>query len=131
LTSTIETKDSQLIKLTQQKNKLHDFLEQGIYSTNTFLERMNTLSSRINSINKDIENLHTKISSLNEGENSKKNIIPWIDKTIESIENIYWKLDVKQRNEFLKSIIDQVTYNKNKNADRDDFELTVYLKRFV
>lgn len=129
LKNTLQAKNNQLNTLNLQKNKLYDLLEQGIYSNSTFLDRMNTLSHKIESITKDIENLQAKLSSIESKENMGY-ILLWIDKTIESIENIYWKLDVKQKNEFLKTIIDKVIYRKDKNAGKEDFELEVHLRKY-
>lgn len=131
LNSTLLTKNKELITLNQQKDTLYDLLEQGVYNNSTFLERMNTLSSKIDSVNKDIVEIQSKLSLVNHHEHLEKNTLPWINKTIESIENIYWKLDVKQKNEFLKTIIDKVVYKKDKDASRDDFELEVYLKIYL
>ncbi|MTI66597.1 MAG: recombinase family protein [Firmicutes bacterium] len=79
LKSTIQTKKNELITINQQKDKLYDLLEQGIYSNSTFLDRMKTLSSKINSINRDIEDLETKISFINKLEHLKKNTLPWFN----------------------------------------------------
>lgn len=131
LKNTLQTKDKQLSTLNHQKDKLYDLLEQGIYSNETFLDRMNALSQKIYSTNDEISALQKKVSSLDTNHQLEKNIIPWINKTIESIESLYWKLDVKQKNEFLKTIIDKVVYKKDKDAAKEDFELQVYLKKYV
>jgi len=128
---TIQTKKNELITLSQQKNKLYNLLEQGIYSNATFIDRMNTLSMNINSVSKDIENLQTQLSLASTNEQFETKVFPWINKTIDSIENIYWELDIKQRNEFLKIIIDKVIYRKDKDANKDGFQLEVYLKNYV
>lgn len=130
LKNTLQAKNNQLNTLNLQKNKLYDLLEQEVYSNSTFLDRMNTLSHKIESVTDDIENLQAKLSSIDSNENMK-DILHWIDRTIESIENIYWNLDVKQRNEFLKTIIDKVIYKKDRNAGKEDFELEVYLKKYI
>lgn len=130
LKNTLQAKNNQLNTHNQQKNMLYDLLEQGIYSNSTFLDRMNTLSHKIESVTTDIENIQAKLTSVDSNENMK-DILHWIDRTIESIENIYWKLDVKQRNEFLKTIIDKVIYKKDRNAGKKDFELEVFLKKYV
>lgn len=131
LKSTIAAKNNQLVTLNQQKHRLYDLLEQGIYDSKTFLERMNSLSHKINSISEDIEDLHTSLSSIDKNESLEKKTLQWINKTIVSIENIYWNLDVKQRNEFLKAIVDKVVYKKDKKANKNDFKLEIYLKTYV
>jgi len=131
LNRTLLTKNKELITINQQKNTLYDLLEQGVYNNSTFLERMNTLSSKIDSINQDIEDIQNKLSIFHKNQHLEKNTLPLINKTIESIENIYWKFDVKQKNEFLRTIVDKVVYRKEKDASRDDFELEVYLKKYI
>ena len=51
----------ELSKLNSQKSKLYDFLEQGIYDNNVFIERSNILAKKISDILSKIE--ETSIAS--------------------------------------------------------------------
>jgi len=126
--SNIQEKIKSKATLIEQKEKLYDFLEQGIYDNDTFLERMNKLTLKISTINSDIEQLESNLSELQEYKKTKDNLIPQIDDSIKFIKELYPKLNAKQRNDFLKTIIEKVIYNKDKNASKADFDLDVYLK---
>ncbi|SKC42841.1 recombinase family protein [Maledivibacter halophilus] len=128
LKDTIQSKIKQLNTLNQQKEKLYDLLEQEVYDNDTFLNRMNTLSSKIDNTNEDLEVLKKKVSLLNESKNIEENRIPMINDTIEYIKTYYNSINAEGKNIFLKNIIDRIIYNKNKDADRNDFNLDVYLK---
>jgi len=128
LKDAIKTKNKQLDTLKLQKEKLYDLLEQGIYDNDTFLNRMNTLSQKITTVNNDITKLDRKIIEIQNRENMKSNIIPEINNSIKFIKTLYSELNPEQKNEFLKSIIDKVVYNKDKDADNNGFKLDVFLK---
>ena len=51
----IAEKERELEKLNVQKMKQYDLLEQGIYTTEVFLERSNSIASSINSCQDSIE----------------------------------------------------------------------------
>ncbi|QZY53790.1 recombinase family protein [Crassaminicella profunda] len=128
LEAAIERSTKKLNLLKQQKNKLYDLLEQGIYDNDTFLNRMNTLSAQIDYTNKDIETAHKKLFNIQKGMTTKKDLMPQIDSSIKFINDIYYRLDAAAKNNFLKTFIDKVIYTKEKDADQDDFKLDVFFK---
>lgn len=128
ISGTIQTKIKQLNTLSNQKEKLYDLLEQGIYDNDTFLDRMNTLSNKIATVTNDIEDLKIKLSKIQEDKNLENNIIPRINDNIKFLEELYHNLEAKQRNEFLKTIVDEVIYTKDNDAGRDEFNLEIHLK---
>ncbi len=126
--NTLQEKNRNIATLMEQREKLYDFLEQGIYDNDTFLERMNTLTQKINAVNSEIQQLQTNLSKLQEIKHKKDNLIPEINNSIEFIEDSYFKSSAKQRNDFLKSIIEKVTYTKDKKAAETDFNLKIELR---
>ncbi len=128
LTNTLDISKKNLETLRAQKDKLYDLLEQGVYDNETFLNRMNILSSKIENTSKDIEKLEKRIAKLNEQSNLIEVILPKINDSIDFIKTVYHKLEPDQKNEFLKSIVDKVIYTKDKDANKDEFNLNVYLK---
>lgn len=128
LNDTIKSKEKQIETLKQQKNKLFDLLEQGIYDNDTFLERMNKITTKIDSTYKDIQSTKNKLEKMQDNINSKKNRLPIINDSIKCIKSWYNEFDAERKNKFLKTIIEKVEYKKEKNAEKEEFELVVYLK---
>ncbi len=108
-----------------QKIKLFDFLERGVYDEDTFLERSNILKLRIDDLKKQISESNLAIISYNENILANKQIIPNIEKVLE---NYYISTNAKDKNSLLKSVLDKVLYEKDKNAKADDFILEIYPK---
>lgn len=112
----------ELGKTANQKTKLYDLLEQGIYDNNTFLERSNLLAEKIRDIKNKIDELETLKNSYQNMKNAKTKIIPKIEKVIET----YPLATIEQKNKLLKSCIEKIEYYKPKGTRKTDFELTIY-----
>ena len=113
----------------KQINKLHDLLEQGIYSIETFVERSNINNEKLKRLLNDKLVLQKDITEESNKKENKKVMIPKIEKLLE----VYNKLpSPKQKNDMLKEILEKVVYTKDKggrwhNAP-DDFEIVLYPK---
>lgn len=125
-----DTSIRELNTLTKQLDKAHDFLEQGIYDTDTFLSRSKALSEKIADTEKVIAKLSADIQNERRRENNRRNLIPKAEKLID----VYWQLPTATaKNEMLKEILEKVEYTKLRAGDRsgkgkDDFELILYPK---
>ena len=113
-------------QLLQQKEKLYDFLEQGIYSTEVFLERSSALQQRITESSQHIQLLEKDLQEEKERELSIDNFLP----ACEGLLDYYWNLSVQERNQALRQIIDSIEYkklqkNKKGNVRNANFELTI------
>lgn len=129
ITNSIKDIDIELETLSKQLNNLHDLLEQGIYTTDIFLERSKIISDKINISKKDKKELENKLSNISTVEKSKKSIIPKVEKVLES----YYKLETpKEKNELLKEVVDKVIYTKEEggrwSGKVDNFKLKLYPK---
>jgi len=125
----IENINNNLKTLDKQLNNLHDLLEQGIYSTEVFLKRSKILNEKITAAKRDKEELENKLEKISAREESKKNIIPKLENTI----NSYWSLDTpKEKNELLKEALEKVVYTKEEggrwSGKVEDFKLKIYPK---
>lgn len=109
----------------KQKNKLYDFLERGIYDDKTFLERSTILSSRIDGLKSQIAQCNLSIISYKDNLQAKKQVIPSLEKVLQRYSI---STDAKEQNLLLKSVLDKVYYEKDKNASKDDFILEVHPK---
>ena len=98
-----------------QKSRLHDFLEQGVYDIDTYLERSNLLTERVKELQAQLEKLETKQTAA-----SIKNY----DAVIKRIENVlatYWKSSPPEKNALLKTILTGGTYYKQRGWRPDQF----------
>ncbi len=115
----------ELAELEKQKEKLHDFLERGIYDEETYLERSQSLAERIEDAKVGIET--AKASLLAEIKRSKAqlDIIP----TVEHVLKVYpLTSDIQKKNTLLKSVVERAVYLKEKHQVGDDFELDILPK---
>ena len=125
----IHEKESELERLNNQKAKQYDLLEQGIYTTEVFLERSKAIAASIQVCSGTIEKLREEISHDKTIIEQKSAFIP----RCEELLNNYWSIDMESRNKMLKSLIDKVIYTKDsKNAygrgDEIKFELDIFPK---
>lgn len=116
---------NELFELENQKGKLHDYLERGIYDEETYIERSNNLASRIDSARIAIKTTENAIEIEQTKETAQKDIIP----KVENVLDIYYKTDdPAKKNNLLKSVLDYSVYRKEKYQREDDFTLILYPK---
>lgn len=112
--------ENELIELEKQKNKLHDFLERGIYDVDTYLDRSKNLAERIEKTNLAIEKSKEALSLEIKKENAQKDIIP----TVENVLDLYSKTnDIEKKNKLLKSVLEYALYKKEKWERNEQFTL--------
>ena len=109
---------SELEILNNQKLRLFDLLEQGIYDNKTFLERSNNVTERIDDDLKQIENLK---SIINKEKSSKT-----VTKEIRSVLNGYNSADIELKNKLLKKVLLKVEYKKVRPQKNDDFAIKLF-----
>ena len=101
---------------------MHNLLEQGVYNTNTFLDRSKIINIKITALDQNIKNIDSELESYE----NKEVIIPQI---LELIKN-YDQLDIKAKNEMLKSVLQKVVYTKKEKALKKDATHNIDLKLF-
>lgn len=113
--------------LNKQLDTTHDLLEQGIYSTQQFLDRTRKLSERIKKNEADRTALDADISTEKKRELARIEIIPKVERLLETYDTLP---SPKAKNDMLKEVLEKVTYIKTKNGrwknSPDDFEITLY-----
>ena len=105
-------------------NKCCEMIEEGIYSKEKYLERVNVLETDLKNLKLNLEEI--KITSFDESDKIKT-AIPKLEKVL----NEYWKLDPKSKNLLLKSIIDKIEYTKTSRKFKygtDDYYIKIFLK---
>ncbi len=119
----------ELEKIKKQQSKTHDLLEQGIYDTNTFLDRTRINSEHMQVVEERLKTVEAELQLEERREESRINIIPKVERVLD----IYYKLDSPAaKNDLLKEILEKVVYIKEHGGrwhnSPDDFELTLYPK---
>lgn len=116
-------------KLSAQKQRLCDFLEQGIYSSEIFLERYEIVRKKLANCSDSIRQLESELKH-------ERNLLTENDRFISPNEHIlehYRECDALTRNKVLKELIEKIIYTKDvKNtyghADEINFSLEIYPK---
>jgi len=125
---TISNLDKEFETLNKQFDSLHDLLEQGIYTTDVFLERSKILREKREANRKERALLEEKLKEYEKYNEAQKNFIPKIENLLKVYKMIKEPAD---KNEMLKEVIEKVTYIKTGNARWDpnpEIQLKIYPK---
>ncbi|MDX8359796.1 recombinase family protein [Cytobacillus sp. IB215316] len=115
----IQQEKSELLK---QQDRLHDFLERGVYSEETFLERNQKISLRLQKVNRALEKIQEEITAEQNRYITETNIVPKVETNL----RLYLKTkDPSEKNKLLKLIVHQAVYTKDKTQRLDDFSLEI------
>lgn len=125
----LKHKKTELDKLKKQLSKAHDLLEQGVYNTNTFLERSQALTERISTITSDISMLEKELQNETAYKKNSLTVIPKTEKLLE----VYDILPTaKEKNDMLKEVLEKVVYVKEhptrQHGSPNDFKIVIYPK---
>lgn len=126
----VESCRKEIATLRSQLGKTHDLLEQGVYDTETFLNRSRDITHRMNEAQDRLAALEEDVKLETLREESSANIIPNVERVLE----LYDTLPTAQaKNDILKEVLEKVIYTKEKSARYkgvapDDFELILYPK---
>lgn len=128
-TSTLSI-EKEIKKENEKLNKLYDFLENGIYSSDEFISRSKAIKETIKKLEGKSKEFSSLLDNNKRAQEEKKLIIP----KLENVIDLYYKLDTAEdKNILLKSILAKVTYLKTEKAIKHDsdptnFELNIYPK---
>lgn len=123
----LENRQDELEQLTKQKTRLYDFLEQGVYTSEVFLERSEELRKKTLDCSAAIQKLEEEIEKECQMLERRENFVPRCRHILEH----YWEWDVQTRNNVLKELVEKIVYTKMKknargHADDITFSLTIY-----
>ncbi len=122
--------EKEIKKENEKLNKLYDFLENGIYSSDEFIIRSKAIKETIKKLEEKSKEFSSLLDNNKRAQEEKKLIIP----KLENVIDLYYKLDTAEdKNILLKSILAKVTYLKTEKAIKHDsdltnFELNIYPK---
>lgn len=120
----------ELEKENAKLNKIYEFLENGIYNNDEFINRSKAIKDNIQCLENKLEEYNSILQKNLEMQNQKEIMIP----KLENIIDLYYNLETAEdKNILLKSIISKVTYLKTekvikKDSDPTNFELHIYPK---
>lgn len=126
----IITTKKELEKENTKLNKIYDFLENGIYSKDEFINRSKSIKEKIESLENKLKEYAELLNKNIEIQNQKETMIP----KLENVIDLYSKLEsAEDKSILLKSILAKVTYLKTekaikKDSDPTNFELHIYPK---
>ena len=126
ITKTKKELEKEKIKL----NKVYDFLENGTYNKNEFLNRSKVIKCNIESLNNKLKEYKEILYKNSQIQNEKETIIHRLKNVID----LYYKLETAEdKNILLKSIVAKITYLKTekdikKDSDKNNCELHIYPK---
>ena len=120
---------SNITMLRKQLSRTHDLLEQGVYDTDTFLLRSREVNERITVAEEKVSKLSDLLAELKRRENSKRDIVPKVEKLLELYEALP---NAQAKNDMLKDVLEKVVYlrenRSHKGGPLDNFEITLFPK---
>lgn len=108
----------ELEKIKAQQNKLYDFLEQGIYTTEVFVERSETLSNKKQALEKELVRIKSE-------KVSETDIKEYLLKMKFIIYTYNHAMSIKEKNTLLKSIIKRIEYERTERGSKGSFNITI------
>ncbi|NLB29803.1 MAG: hypothetical protein GX823_06230, partial [Clostridiales bacterium] len=98
-----------------QKDKLYDFLEQGVYNVSEYRERMAAVAKKLDNAKKERDRLISESTRA-----ARANMVVLRDRIISVLE-VYKGSDPAGRNALLKSILIKIDYTKKKKTKPFEF----------
>jgi len=126
-TEAMNTAESELKTLCGQISRLHDLLEQGIYDTDTFLERSAELSARKADLQGKIDALTAEVIKMQRKE-SKETFIPKVETVLQAYSTLE---SAEQKNKLLKSVLGKVTYIRTEKGPGTETSFHVKISPIV
>jgi chaperonin GroEL (HSP60 family) len=114
---------NELRELENQRGKLFDFLERGIYTEEMFMERSQEISRRITVTSEEISTIQKDLDLELTRKEARSKIIPIAESVVKS----YYQTDnPMSRNALLKSVLNKVVYKKGPGQYKEQFELFLH-----
>jgi len=106
---------SEMDTLEKQRGNAHDLLEQGVYDTDTFLDRVREIEDRLRQNEEDRLAIEADLQLEEAREESRRDIIPKVERRLD----VYKELPTpKAKNDLLKEVLEKVVYIKEERGGR-------------
>ena len=120
--------EKESITLINQKEKLHELLEKGIYDIDTYLDRSKVLAEKIENNKNSIDKVKNDIEYESTHSIDISEVVPKLENLLE----LYTKTnDAAEKNQLLKTVIDSIIYHKEKKQRNGKFEIDINFKSRV
>lgn len=117
--------DKEITKLQKQLNSACEFLEQGVYSTDVFQTRSDTLNFQLKSLDREKSDTLKELAKIEEYKVSKATLLPCIQTLISKYDTLG---NAREKNDLITQVIEKIEYTKIKSGKThaDDFEIKVF-----
>lgn len=105
-----ENLKKELDDLNTQRNRLHDFLEQGVYDIATFRERQQVVVIRIRKAEDQLKEIEREIKKEKIRVKQQKEVVPKLWSVIEAYQK---SDDPLKKNRLLKTVLEKATYYRD------------------
>lgn len=110
--------------LQKQMDNLYNLVEQGVYTTELFVQRSKALADQMESVNTALVSAQARLQSGQRLARNRFEIIP----RIESVLAIYPKTtDPHKKNDLLKQVVDKAIYTKTKGSRWEESDMNLFL----
>ena len=116
----------QISTLNKQKDSLHDLLEQGVYTIDTFLKRGEILTNNIEQLQKTLKEKELQLEKTNKSVLAEK-IIP----TLTELVTNYDTMLPNEKNLLMKEIIEAIYYRREKISNQNAFDVRIVFKQWI
>ena len=114
--------------LQKQKQRIHELLEQDVYTVDVFLERSQEIGAKQDQIQRQIQAAEAEINAKNRLLTEHKQLIPQLRRLLDTYPKIS---NAETKNRMLKNVLAKAVYNKTTNqrwSQENDLTLTIYPK---
>lgn len=117
----------ELLALIEQRNKLFDLLERGVYDDETFLQRRASIEERVQEQERELDKLKRDLDAEITRDNNRRFFVPKVENVIARYDTIS---DPEERNHLLRAVLNKVTYQKDVfgKGHEKDFVLQLFVK---
>ena len=120
--------EKESITLINQKEKLHELLEKGIYDIDTYLDRSKVLAEKIENNKNSIDKVKNDIEYESTHSIDISEVVPKLENLLE----LYPKTNnIAEKNQLLKTVIESIIYHKEKKHRNGKFEIDINFKSRV
>ena len=113
--------ETEIRKLEKQKESLHDLLEQGIYDTDTYLERSKLIAMKLQAAENLLKTTNEKINKVNKLKPLEA-AVPVLEKLLYNYED----MTPAEQNELYKKLIIRIDYEHTPEQSRTDFTMNIH-----
>lgn len=127
LEKTLETLTREQATLHTQQGRLHDFLEQGVYAVDVFLQRQRELSQRMTMVEETVAKTTAQLDAARRMQTLRVSMLP----RVEWLCDVYAQLETpREKNEMLRACVETVRYTKTVGSryQKSDMSLKIYPK---